>query len=100
MSISTGRSRAASYSTGRERLAAAALEVLAKRVEPAVPLLAGLGEPVPCLPAGALRLDEAGLAEGRQVLGDRLARDRQLAGELGGRRRAVVGDVAEHVPPA
>src|SRR5260370_478891 len=48
-------------------------------------LIESLGsQPVPQLASVAVRLDEAGAIQDRQVLGDRLARHRQLAGERGG----------------
>jgi hypothetical protein len=61
-------------------LPATALQVLAQSVEPGVPLLAGRGEAVPRLAAGALRFDEPRLAEGRQVLRD-IDRDRFMTPE-------------------
>ena len=58
------------------------------------------GQPVAGLAAGALRLDEAGAAQRREVLRHRLPAHRQLAGHLGRGRRAVVGEVAEQVAAA
>jgi len=75
------------------------LEVMAKRVEPVVPLGARLGETVPRLAAAALGLDEAGVGEGREVLRHRLPRHRQLARQLRRRCRSALGEIADHLPP-
>ena len=50
------------------------------------------------LAAGAARRDEPGIGERSQVLLHGLARDRQLAGEVGGGRLAVLSEQREEVP--
>jgi hypothetical protein len=79
--------------------------------EPRVPSAADVRHPVertrerlrrqlvPCLAPFASALDEACLAQRGEVLRDRLARDVELGGELGRRRRAAVGERFDDVAP-
>src|SRR5581483_3679327 len=74
-------------------------QVPSQGVQAVVPVRARLRQPVPRLAAATLRLDEPGVGERREVLRHRLARHRQLAGELGRGRRPALRQVADHLPP-